>query len=501
MQQVHDTRHTTTSISRFKWVIGTPYFVQGTSNLAAVPILYFIKFSLGLGDPGGQLFNALQNAGWFIKPLWGSISDRVPLFGYRRKSWFVLMALLAVVFWSLNAALVALGVRVPALFLITFNLAFATYAFVDVVCDALMVTRGRQLQRVGAFVNFQWTILAMANAGAVFLGSWLQEKVQSGVIPLAIVFLATGIPPLFTAFVGWRNIEETRVATATRMAHHPRLTWPAVLYRGITALGAWMRRLPQHVAEHRTMALLVLFIFFWKFSPSIGYIERSYLIDVRHFAPASFGTILAAGSLTFLVSIVVYRWVVRRFQRLTWYHYLYAMVALGVLAFPLSFFLYLGPTHPWWRVIFWFVPDTFTLLGGWNRYEWFRLLTQIVLGFATLPAFIIPLTLAGETIKVEHAGVSYAFLMALANATDMLEGAVGAGLYSLLTLPFMDGLLAAFQGSVFNIARAQDERTVILEIFVYISLLCTLLTLPFIALLRRELARRGMRIDLAGRGP
>jgi hypothetical protein len=156
-----------------------------------------------------------------------------------------------VVFWSLNAALVVLGVRIPALFLITFSLAFATYAFVDVVCDALMVTRGRQLKRVGAFVNFQWTILAMANAGAVFLGSGLQEKVQSGVIPLALIFLVTGLLPLFTAFVGWRNIEETRVATATRTAHHPRLTWPAVLYRGITALGAWMHRLPQHDEDVR----------------------------------------------------------------------------------------------------------------------------------------------------------------------------------------------------------------------------------------------------------
>jgi hypothetical protein len=134
--------------------------------------------------------------------------------------------------------------------------------------------------------------------------------------------------------------------------------------------------------------------------------------------------------------------------------------AVGVLAFPLSFFLYLDPTHPWWRVIFWFVPDTLPLLEGWNRYAWFRLVTQIVLGFATLPAFIIPLILAGETVKVEHTGVSYAFLIALANVTDMLEGAVGAGLYSLLTLPFMDGLLAAFQGSVFNIARTQDKRTV-----------------------------------------
>jgi hypothetical protein len=41
-----------------------------------------------------------NHAGWCVKPIWGSISDRVPLFGFRRKSWFVLMVLLAVLFWS-----------------------------------------------------------------------------------------------------------------------------------------------------------------------------------------------------------------------------------------------------------------------------------------------------------------------------------------------------------------------------------------------------------------
>lgn len=124
-----------------------------------------------MGDVGGQLFDSLRNAGWFVKPVWGYISDRIPLFGYRRKSWFVLMALLAVLFWIVNAMLVALEVRIPTLFLLTFNLTFATYAFVDVVCDALMVTWGRKFKRVGAFVNFQWTVLAVANAGAVFLGN------------------------------------------------------------------------------------------------------------------------------------------------------------------------------------------------------------------------------------------------------------------------------------------------------------------------------------------
>jgi hypothetical protein len=176
------------------------------------------------------------------------------------------------------------------------------------------------------------------------------------------------------------------------------------------------------------------------------------------------------------------------------------MVALGALSFPLSFFLYLDPEHPWWQAIFWIVPDTLHILPGWNRYEWFRLIMQTVLGFASIPAFLVPLTLAGETVQVEHAGVSYAFLMSLANVTGLVEGAIGAGPYKVLTLPGMDGMLGVFYGSPFDIAQVNDERTLILQLFVYISFLFTILTLPFIALLQREFARRGITIDLAGHG-
>ncbi|HZD25870.1 MAG TPA: hypothetical protein VE631_06380, partial [Alphaproteobacteria bacterium] len=168
-------------LHRFLWVIGTPYFVQGTSSLTEVPILYFIKFVLGMGDAGGQLFDSVRQAGWFVKPLWGLISDRIPLWGYRRKSWFVLMAFLAVAFWAVNAVLAFFGVNAPIVYLVTFNLVFATYAFVDVVCDALMVTEGRRLGRVGAFVNFQWLVLSFSGAIAIYLGGWFEDKVKAGI--------------------------------------------------------------------------------------------------------------------------------------------------------------------------------------------------------------------------------------------------------------------------------------------------------------------------------
>jgi hypothetical protein len=322
-------------ISRFRWVIGTPYFVQGTSTLTEVPILYFIKFTLQMGDAGGQLFDALRQTGWFIKPLWGIISDKVPIFGYHRKSWYILMA-----------------------------------------------------------------------------------------------FAAT---------------------------------------------------------------------FFWKFSPSVGYIERSYLIDVRGFTAASFGTILAVGGVTFFVSVLVYSWFVRQFPETQWYQYLYAMVALGVVALPLSFYLYLDPDHPWWKLIEFTLPAWLNPLPHWNHYQWFRLLLQTTLGFATIPAFIIPLTLAGETVNLAYAGVSYAFLMSLSNATNMFEGVVGAGLYNMFSHPPFNRLVALFGNTFLNIAHTDDERTLILQMFVYISLIFTLLTIPFIEMLRRELARRKVDINLGRR--
>jgi hypothetical protein len=79
----------------------------------------------------------------------------------------------------------------------------------------------------------------------------------------------------------------------------------------------------------------------------------------------------------------------------------------------------------------------------------------------------------------------------------MFEGVVGAGLFSVFKQLWMAWLLGAFQTSVLNIAHTADQRTLILELFVYISLLFTLLTIPFLVLLKRELERRGIIVHLS----
>ena len=480
-------------ITSLKWIFGTTYTVQGSSALSDIPTLYFIKFVLEMGDAGGQLFQSLKSIGWLVKPLWGFISDRFPIFGYRRRSWFILMASLGFLFWMFNALMAFLDIRIPIAYLIGFNLAFSTYAFVDVVSDAIMVEQGRRLRRVASFINFQWTMLSLSNAAVTAVSGWFQGKIQQGEFAYWMIFLATGLPPLVTAVVGFLNIPEERLP-ASKPSQTSNFHWQGAARAAFKRLKSTPAYLSALGKENKLMMILVLFIVLWNFSPSVGYIERSYLIDSRGFNPAHFGAILTLQALTFLASILTYRWVVNRWPWIQWYHYLFAMIALMIIAFPLSFYFYLDPDHRWWRIFPIELLAGWNPLPGWNRYVWFRLIFSVLFGFATIPAFMIPLRIAGEVVKLKSAGMSYAFLMALSNVTNTFEGLVGSGLYWFFTQPWTAWLVDLFHRSSFDIAGTADQRTIILQLFVYISLFFTLLTIPVVVLLKRTLARSGIEV-------
>ena len=392
-----------------------------------------------------------------------------------------------------NALMAFLDIRIPVAYLIGFNLAFSTYAFVDVVSDAIMVEQGRRLRRVASFINFQWTMLSLSNAAVTAVSGWFQGKIQQGEFAYWMIFLATGLPPLVTAVVGFLNIPEERLP-ASKHSQKSTFQWQGVaraVFKRLRSAPAYLNALGK---ENKLMMILVLFIVLWNFSPSVGYIERSYLIDVRQFTPAAFGAILTLQALTFLLSILTYRWIVNRWPSIQWYHYLYAMITIMIIAFPLSFYFYLDPDHPWWNIFAVDLLADWNPLPEWNRYVWFRLVFSLLFGFATIPAFMIPLRIAGEVVKLKSAGMSYAFLMALSNVTNTFEGLVGSGLYWFFTQSGASWLVDLFHRSPFDIAGAADQRTIILQLFIYISLFFTLLTVPVVVLLKQNLARYGVKI-------
>jgi len=73
---------------------------------------------------------------WIVKPFWGVLTDTVPLFGYRRKSYLILFGILGFLMWN---ALADYGIENKELgicLLICINVALA---FCNVIGEALLV--------------------------------------------------------------------------------------------------------------------------------------------------------------------------------------------------------------------------------------------------------------------------------------------------------------------------------------------------------------------------
>ena len=134
------------------------YFAQGMVYLPEQVLALVLKER---GLSAGQLatFNWIITIPWFIKPVYGLLSDFVPIFGTRRRSYFMLSTALA----AGTAVAVSLQPEAPYGMLVALvTLLWLGVGFTDVLTDALMVERGRPLGRTGAFQSAQWAALKKA---------------------------------------------------------------------------------------------------------------------------------------------------------------------------------------------------------------------------------------------------------------------------------------------------------------------------------------------------
>jgi hypothetical protein len=58
-------------------------------GLAFLPVATYLKESLGFSATQLVSFQAIAFLPWFTKPLWGMLTDGVPLLGYSQKSYFL----------------------------------------------------------------------------------------------------------------------------------------------------------------------------------------------------------------------------------------------------------------------------------------------------------------------------------------------------------------------------------------------------------------------------
>jgi MFS family permease len=287
------------------------YFSQGMWYLPQQPLTIVLK-ERGLSAAQVAQFFAITTIPWLVKPVYGLVSDFVPIFGRRRKSYLLITCALA------SAAGFTLATAVEHTYWALaslFTLMALGLAFNDVLTDALMVENGRPLGLTGAFQSVQWASVTVATiVVGIAGGHFASQRNLHATFALAACFPLVSLG-MVVAFV---HEPPTR---ADREAF--RRTWQAI--RG--------------ALTHRDTWLVAAFIFFWTFSPSFGPALLYYQTDVLKFSQQFIGNLLAVQAVSGVVGAFVYAPLSRRAPLRT---IIVVAIGAGVVG-TLAYLAYRGP--------------------------------------------------------------------------------------------------------------------------------------------------------------
>lgn len=179
MDWLTDPRYRSLRISIFLALI---YFTQataGTGGIAGTAIQYYMKEGLGLTATTLAYISSIAGIAWFIKPAFGLLSDFVPLFGYRRKSYILLCNGLAMLVWLVLAWMMYYGMVTTYYPIMIVGVLMGIFLSVtDVATDGYMVQSGNETDETGKFQSIQWTSIKLGAVLVTLSGTYLALQIM-----------------------------------------------------------------------------------------------------------------------------------------------------------------------------------------------------------------------------------------------------------------------------------------------------------------------------------
>ncbi len=296
---------------RLAFLFAVVYFAQGMWYLPNQTLTIVLK-ERGLSAGQVATFFSISTIPWLVKPVYGLISDFVPLFGLRRKSYLLLTS------WVAAGAGFALGLGVEHTYWWLaglFTVMGLGLAFTDVLVDALMVENGKPRGLTGAFQAVQWGAIYTASIVVGEVGGYLAERRS-----LAAAFVLASSFPLISFLMTFLFVNETAVRADRE------------------AFRETMAAIREALAE-RDVWVVAGFILFWTFSPSFGPALLYYQTDVLKFSQQFIGHLAALGSIAAVGGAFIYAPLSRKvpLKRL-----INLSIGIGVLS-TLAYLVYRGP--------------------------------------------------------------------------------------------------------------------------------------------------------------
>ena len=371
------------------------YIVEGlgqTGGLIAQPLNYFLKQVYGWTPVQVTAYLTVLNLPWIIKPIYGIVSDFVPLFGYRRKAYLILANAAAAGAYFLVARITAPGSLVFVLLLTAYAMAISS-----TLCGAVLVENGQRLRASDAFVNQQWLWFSIAAMASAFIGGQLVERLTpAGALHAAALIIA--FAPLAAIFGALFLIDE---APSRLDFAEMKRTFGGLL----TAF------------TFRDLWVIGLFLFLYYLNPGFGTPLYYHMTDRLKFSQDYIGILGAINSAGWIVGALFYRKLLK------------GMSSRRLLNFSIVF----GTV----------TTAAFLLL--WN--ELAAALINFFSGAAGMIAFVATLTLAADYCPKRAEGFAFAALMSLLNLSSALSDNIGSFLYEHPFHRQLDPLILVSTGS------------------------------------------------------
>ncbi|KAE8811118.1 folate-biopterin transporter 1, chloroplastic-like [Hordeum vulgare] len=379
-------------LSSDNMAVAIVYFVQGVLGLARLAVSFYLKDDLHLDPAETAVISGFSSLPWLIKPIYGFISDSIPLYGYRRRSYLILSGFLGTLSWSLMATVV--NSKYGAGFSIL--LGSLSVAFSDVVVDSMVVerARGESQSTSGSLQSLCWGSSAFGGiVSAYFSGSLVDAY------GVRFVFGVTAFLPLMTS------------AVAVLVNEHRLI--PGEHAMSVSGSG-FIESSIQHIKQLWTSVkqpnifLPTLFIFLWQATPHSESAMFFFITNKLGFTPEFLGRVKLVTSIASLLGVGIYN------------HFLKAVHLRKIFLVTTIIGSALGMTQV-------------LLVTGLNRQfgisdEWFSIGDSLIITVLGQAAFMPVLVLAAKLCPPGMEATLFATLMSISNAGSVTGGLVGAGL-------------------------------------------------------------------------
>jgi len=398
------------------WFI-VPFFYLSLGcylSLPSLAIQYYAVNVLRIGPSLMGLLTGVVMSPWFMKPLFGLVSDSVPIYALHRKPYLV--------FGSAGAWFVWLVLSFPgahSTYAVPFGLLqFASNFFIcvcDVMVDCTLAREARDepASRRGRAQSMAWFMRHVGSLAGSLLGAYLVRRTDN----LHLIFFYTSCVPLVLCFASVWLYEQPSgkddLGTIVAVDSLDQVNAPASLLRRLSKARAdIVHRLSATLDEQRsnpTIVHLAAFIFLFTATPNSSQAFFYFLVNELSFDTRVMGMLSVVGVVSAMLGLAVYRLLAPRVHMHT---LLKSSVVFGTVLGLVQLLL---------------ITRVNVRLGI-SDY-WFSLSDDVISSFVAQLTMMPLLVIAATVCPRGDEGLLYAGLMSISN----FGGAVSTWFGSLLT--------------------------------------------------------------------